>query len=251
MRQLAAACRETHELTNIALHIVEQTVGSQLASEALTALRRLATSGWSAEQAALLIEEIAQAKENVQTAKPEYELVLSGPDLDGVHVRDTFAVVNELFVSAQEEVILVGYAVHNGKILFQRLAERMQDFPHLRVCMYLDIPRRRGDTSLASEIVRRFVHEFYSEHWPWQNRPNLLHDVRSLSESLGQRSSLHAKSVIVDRARALITSANFTSAAQDRNIEAGVYIDHPPAVKKLLDYLEGLRTSGVIREANS
>ena len=40
------------------------------------------------------------------------------------------------------------------------------------------------------------------------------------------RGSLHAKCVVVDRSTALVTSANFTEAAQHRNIEAGLLIRH-------------------------
>jgi phosphatidylserine/phosphatidylglycerophosphate/cardiolipin synthase-like enzyme len=46
--------------------------------------------------------------------------------------------------------------------------------------------------------------------------------------------------VIVDGERALITSANFTDAAQRKNIEAGVVISHRPTVARLADYFAGL-----------
>ena len=40
-------------------------------------------------------------------------------------------------------------------------------------------------------------------------------------------SSLHPKCVVIDEGKALVTSANFTEAAQIRNIEAGVFIRDP------------------------
>ncbi|NCX99490.1 MAG: phospholipase, partial [Planctomycetia bacterium] len=58
------------------------------------------------------------------------------------------------------------------------------------------------------------------------------------------RASLHAKCVIVDRGRALVTSANFTDAAQRKNIEVGVDIRYPLAVARLADYFLGLCASG-------
>jgi phosphatidylserine/phosphatidylglycerophosphate/cardiolipin synthase-like enzyme len=69
--------------------------------------------------------------------------------------------------------------------------------------------------------------------------PELLYDPRSLSESWDKRSSLHAKCVVVDRNVALITSANFTEAAQQRNIEAGVIVKYPIFVERLVGYFEG------------
>lgn len=248
LKQLAAACRESAVLSNVASHVIEQILGSQMAVEARAALSHLHDAGWTSEQAAFLLEEVASATDAANPTECGYELVLSGPDLDGVHVRDTFAVVNELFVRAKAEVILIGYAVHNGQVLFHRLAERLEQCPSLQVSMYLDIPRRSTDSSLSDQIVRRFVHEFFTRHWPWTTRPTLYYDTRSLETSLGHRSSLHAKCLVVDRSSAFITSANFTSAAQDRNIEAGILVEHGSCISSLLSYLEGLRASGIIRQ---
>ena len=38
-------------------------------------------------------------------------------------------------------------------------------------------------------------------------------------------SSMHAKCVVIDGQEALVTSANFTEAAQERNIELGLLVD--------------------------
>ncbi len=248
LRQLAAACRESRELSEIPSHVLEQIVGSHRLPETLSALRSMNANGWSSDQIAYLVGQIAEAAEGVIQQDSLYELVLSGPDVIGVNVRDTLAVVNELFVRARKEVILVGYAVHNGQVLFQRLAERLSDTPDLKIRMYLDISRRQGDTSLSDEIVRRFTRDFFGRQWPWDKRPELYYDVRSLEQSAQSRSSLHAKCVIIDRATALITSANFTSAALERNIEAGILMDHVASVATLVDYLEGLCAAGTVRK---
>lgn len=55
---------------------------------------------------------------------------------------------------------------------------------------------------------------------------------------------MHAKVVIVDRRRVLITSANLTKAAQLKNIEAGVIIDDVNTANKLTNYFTGLAESG-------
>jgi phosphatidylserine/phosphatidylglycerophosphate/cardiolipin synthase-like enzyme len=52
---------------------------------------------------------------------------------------------------------------------------------------------------------------------------------------------IHAKCVIADQRQALITSANFTEAAQKRNIEVGLLVTHYPTVSRLAAYLFGLR----------
>jgi phosphatidylserine/phosphatidylglycerophosphate/cardiolipin synthase-like enzyme len=48
----------------------------------------------------------------------------------------------------------------------------------------------------------------------------------------------------VDRSRALVTSANFTDAAQRKNVEVGVDLRYPPAAARLADYFLGLCSAG-------
>lgn len=149
-----------------------------------------------------------------------------------IPTRDTAAVMHSLFEKAQTEVILVGYAVHNGRKLFDSLAKRMQQVATLRVWLCLNIPRTFNDTSLSSEIVSRFAMEFVTKHWPWQQLPELYYDPRALSDDYTHRASLHAKCIIVDQSEAMITSANITEAAHERNVEVGVIIRHSPALYK-------------------
>jgi phosphatidylserine/phosphatidylglycerophosphate/cardiolipin synthase-like enzyme len=120
----------------------------------------------------------------------------------------------------------------------------MDEKPELRVWLCLDVSRKQTDTSLPQEIVRRFANDFREKHWPGKRLPELYYDPRSLSDSKEKRSSLHAKCVVIDRRVALITSANFTEAAQQRNIEAGVMVRYPLFGERLVGYFEGLRASG-------
>jgi phosphatidylserine/phosphatidylglycerophosphate/cardiolipin synthase-like enzyme len=103
----------------------------------------------------------------------------------------------------------------------------------------LDIARQHNDSTPSAEIVSRFARDFRSRHWPWATLPELYYDPRSL-ETGEARASLHAKCVIVDRERALITSANFTDAAQRKNIELGVAMIHRPTIDRLAHYFTGL-----------
>jgi PLD-like domain/Domain of unknown function (DUF1998) len=133
---------------------------------------------------------------------------------------------------------------HND--FLDRLMARMRDDSSLRVIFCLNIGRPHGDTSLSGEIVRRFLHEFRTKHWPWPNLPELWYDPRALAESPNDRASLHAKCVIIDRKEAIITSANFTEAAQRRNIEVGMIIRYEPTVRRLTDYFSSLRESNIL-----
>jgi phosphatidylserine/phosphatidylglycerophosphate/cardiolipin synthase-like enzyme len=123
----------------------------------------------------------------------------------------------------------------------------MEAVPALQVVFCLDIARKPSDTSLASEIVRRFARDFVTKHWPGTRQPEVFYDPRALAKTWEERASLHAKCVIVDRRVAIVTSANFTEAAQRKNIEVGILTRHEPLVRRLTDYFEALRHTGQLQ----
>ena len=55
---------------------------------------------------------------------------------------------------------------------------------------------------------------------------------------------MHAKFVVVDDSRTLITSANFSEAAADRNLELGVVIEDLALARSLSEHVEGLISRG-------
>ena len=122
----------------------------------------------------------------------------------------------------------------------------MARLPSLNVWFCLNVFRQYGDTSLDSEILGRFARDFESTHWPWEPKPVIYFDPRSLSSDPSERASLHAKCLIVDRQQALITSANFTRAAQTKNIEVGTIVKYRPFVERCATYFEALRDHGVL-----
>jgi len=123
----------------------------------------------------------------------------------------------------------------------------MAEVPGLAVTICLDIQRAWNDPTPSADLVARFARDFRQKHWPWPTVPDLYYDPRSL-ETGDARASLHAKCVIVDRERALVTSANFTDAAQRRNIEAGVDLRHRPTAERIADYFRGLCAGGQLIE---
>lgn len=243
LRTLAASLRDGRLSSGLNSYALKQISGLK-ASDVQTCIAELQRSGMTAAHVAVLVDAIADARDSIPLPSSLFDLVLSGPDVRGIPTADTAAVIRTLVEQATSEVLLVGYAVYQGKRLFERLASRMEETKDLRVWLCLDIARKQGDTSASSEIVLRFSRDFKDNHWPGKRLPELLYDTRSLSDSWDKRSSLHAKCVVVDRRVALITSANFTEAAHHRNIEVGVLVRYPLFVERLVGYFEGLRASG-------
>lgn len=244
LRSIAGSLRDGPMSNGISSSVVKQLVGSE--SEAITVcLKGLTTKeGFTPKQVARMIESIAVTLERSVDPAVLFELVLSGPDVPGVPTEDTAAAFQMLVQEAQWEVLLVGYAVYGGERIFEPLADKMKANPGLKVTFCLDIARKLGDTSLESEVVRRFAHEFRQKQWPWEPLPELYYDPRSLMATSEGRASLHAKCVVVDRKAALITSANFTEAAQYRNIEMGLLVRYAPIPNRIVDYFAGLVKSG-------
>ena len=246
LRELATSLRQGSLASGSTIHAIQQVVGPRAAPDVLRCLHTLEQEGWSHSHVAVLAENVAMAKESAPTPEQLLDLVLSGPDVPGVPTRDTAVVMQTLIERAQHEVILVAYAIHNGQKLFKRLAERMVEDERLDVWFCLNIARGPSDTSLASEIARRFTREFFERHWPWKVRPKLYYDSRAIEPNVSVRASLHAKCLIIDSRVALVTSANYTEAAQKRNIEAGVIIRYRPCVERVAEYFRGLVQVGAL-----
>lgn len=159
-----------------------------------------------------------------RTATPD--LVWSGPEVPGLHARDTRRVYEELLSSAERSVWASTFAYFDGPRAFEVLARRMDAIPQLRVTLLLNIQRRRGDTTATEGLVRRFADRFWGTDWPGKARPSVYYDPRSL-EPDGPKGVLHAKAVVADEEAVFITSANLTEAALERNIEIGLLVrDH-------------------------
>ena len=212
-------------------------------------LRDLIESGFTLPQVARLVHAVIAGRARDQILAPD--LVVSGPDVPGVPTADTYSVVQSLFQEATSEVVVAGYAFYNGKALFERLHEQRIRNPALKIIFHVDVPRRHGDTTSPEGLVKKYVDEFRLKHWPWEPLPELYFDPRALESDSKIRASLHAKVVSIDRRRLLITSANFTEAAQQKNIELGVLCSLPYLAERVCSYFEGLRRQGLLRRLPS
>ena len=222
----------------------------ELAVSVVGELGSLAADGMEPRHIARMLQALAEEKRATQVASDRIELVWSGLETEASPLRDTNVVVMELFREAKESVLVASFAVDRGKKaqgLFGELAERMDALPELSVRFFLNVPRRHHDESADSVILREFAEEFRDEVWPGERLPEVYYDPRSLSMTGKTRASLHAKVIVVDGRKAFITSANFTEAAQERNIEVGVQIDDSSLAGALQAQFDTLVERGELR----
>ena len=203
--------------------------------EIASALAELERNGIFGPASAAWIRTVEQAVSRV----PRPDLVWSGPEVPGLHARDTRRVYEELLGSAERSVWACSYAYFDGPRAFEVLAQRMDATPNLHVTLLLNIQRKRGDTAAANEIVRRFADRFWGTDWPGSSKPRVYYDPRSI-EPDGPSGVLHAKAVIVDDEAVFVTSANLTEAALDRNIEIGLLVRDHALAASVTSHFRGL-----------
>jgi len=177
----------------------------------------------------------------------EAQLVWSGDAHDDEAIRDTRVVLDDMFRRAERHVLIATYVIYDGLAIFKGLVERMRANPDLEVDLYVNLFSKSGTTDEERQDVSDYLDNFRRQHWPSDLRlPTIYYDPET--RKLGHdRYSLHAKCAVVDDRWAFVTSANFTEAAQERNIEVGVVLDHPGIAQSLVARFEALREKRVFR----
>ena len=208
----------------------------------LGSLRELEQMGISGLAAAAWMRTV----EEVTSRTPQPDLVWSGPEVPGLHARDTRRVYEELLSSAERSVWASTFAFWDGPKAFKVLAKRMDEIPELRVVLLLNIQRTWGDTTAADHLVRKFADRFWQADWPGSSRPRVFFDPRSLQLG-GPAGVLHAKAVVADDEAVFVTSANLTEAALDRNIEVGVLVRDRALALSVSSHFQVLIDRGLLK----
>jgi phosphatidylserine/phosphatidylglycerophosphate/cardiolipin synthase-like enzyme len=190
---------------------------------------------------AALAEALAKSQSSTEAALRSVFPVLSGPAVPGVPVVATPTVVRGLFEEAKSRVLISSYVFHDASELLAPLAKRMDCDPEFETTIITDLSHTRKNDEPIPVLTNRFKQQFLAYSWPGKRHPTLWHDPRALFEPDRSKSGvMHAKTVIIDEAAAFVTSANFTEAAQGRNVEAGILVRHPIHVKTLRAFFHGL-----------
>lgn len=210
------------------------------------ALEKLRATGLTGPQLGLVLDLLANERAIQQQLTDRLQMVWSGPDREGPAARDTGVVVRELLGQAKSSLLVATFSVSRGTTIFEPLKEAMDRWPKLDVTLVLHIDlSQRG--LFGEAAVAEFAREFWKYQWPWPARPNVYFDPRGVLQVNGDRANQHAKCIVADNERVLITSANFTEWAQERNIELGVVIRDELLAQRVVDKFRGLIASGLLQ----
>ena len=171
------------------------------------------------------------------------EPVWTGPRVGAAGLRRTEQVLLEMIGAAKVSIWLVAFAAYKVPLVSSALQAAMARGVRLQLVLedrevsegkvtFDPLPALAAAGLGGAEV---FV-------WPINQRPR---------DGRGRHGTLHAKGLVVDDRMAFITSANMTEDALNINMELGVALHVPDAVRQIADQLRGLVSRGVlvIREA--
>lgn len=179
---------------------------------------------------------LAVALESVQAALrladvPVVEVVVTGPDSPAAPVRLTSEVVRQLIDQATQRVTLVSYAAYRMPSIIASLDAAVAR--GVAVSLILESAEKLDGGGGAHVYARYRIF-----HWPLDRREPA-------------DAKLHAKAVIIDGRDVLLTSANMTSAAYDKNIELGVLCRGGGVATQVQRHFDALISRGVLEPVPS
>lgn len=219
----------------------------QRAGESLCTETQLQAAGFDGPPIAMLVSMPAHhasalvaavLAERAANPRPQLELVWSGPEPAEARARDTSQVLRELFASAEQRVIIAGFAFWDAKTIFDTLYQRaVARSLAIEFFIHLDPTGRNQQMTPGN---------FFTHTWPWTDvMPDVYYDARVDGDE--EQGTMHAKCVAIDESATFITSANFTSAAQTTNVEVGVHVRDAEFTRRVVAQWRGLAARGLFR----
>ncbi|MGI8962182.1 MAG: DISARM system phospholipase D-like protein DrmC [Bryobacteraceae bacterium] len=239
LRALASALRSGRLTGAFSILGLQRLLGSHASIGLAEWLTRMSNTGCGLESMAAWLEAFAEALHDRTPVEQAIQLVTTAPPGSAAVHRDTSVVVQDLFRRAQKSVLVSTYGIYGGREIFQSLAERMHANPGLAVNIFANIDTKPSNPGTANEIVSRFVQHFRQHHWPDLSRmPILYYDIRSIEQDPFESAVLHSKCIVIDGEETLVTSANFTEAAQRRNVEVGLLVKSQTVAGQILGFFD-------------
>ncbi|MEV7383538.1 DISARM system phospholipase D-like protein DrmC [Streptomyces lydicus] len=200
---------------------------------AMVVLEAIAVDGLPAEAAAASLHGMAAGCAQ-RDQEQEVSLVWSGPSSHRVPVRSTGRALLGLITEARQELTLMTYSARRYEPLVTALQEAVAR--GVRVDVVVETLQGAGSALSEVEPASAFTDVIGARiwHWPSGNRKE-------------PGAKTHAKLALADQRTLLTTSANFTQAGVDRNIEAGILIKGGPAPVRAVEHVRELQRTGVLQ----
>ena len=168
-------------------------------------------------------------KINTNERITDTKLVISGnfvnADADYTH-ETIYRMINR----AESEITIVGYWIYDMQDLLKELSN-LQEKKDLRIRFIMDSAKK-----WKKQIL---------QYWSEKRRPEIFESDPKYVKSL------HAKIIIIDHSEILVTSANLTTNAMEKNIEAGIWTSKSSMIESCLSVFDEFERSGIIRRSKN
>lgn len=194
------------------------------------------------QAAAYTLRLLAQEQKKLQDYQDQIEVVWTVPHISGNRNRDTALVVEELFKLAQTEILIATYILDKPRKtfqIFQPLIRNMAQNSDLKVRIILTVKRPYKSQVPTNILLHQFSACFKHEMWGDSRLPEVFYDARALNhDQFTEQYCSHSKFIVIDKKKVFLTSANFTEAAHQRNIEAGLLLEDENIAKNIISQVE-------------
>lgn len=183
-----------------------------------------------------VLETTAKAYHRWQ-AEQQIELMLTGPMTSGgISVRRIDQVLYDMVQAARTKVVLVTFAASRIKHLTKALVAAQQRGVNIKLILEFE---QSSEGQLTFDALKAFPKELIGAVdvycWPVEKRER---------NQSGKPGKLHAKVALIDDA-VIISSANLTDDAFNRNLEMGVKLRGGSLPVVISEYFDGLCRAGV------
>lgn len=164
-------------------------------------------------------------------AASSLEVVWTGPTSNEVPVRKSAQVLEQLIDDARKHLIIVSFAAYKVPSVEKRLQAAAARGVTIDLVLETEADSKgalKQDAADAFEALQGIA-----RFWVWPAK------ARPVSGAV-----LHAKAAIRDRTAALVTSANLTGNALERNMELGLLVTGGPVPRRLADHFDAMMVSG-------
>lgn len=208
----------------------------------MSEVMRLASSQMSWEALGWSICTAATAHSRWQQEQ-QIELLWAGPvPANQIPARRIDQTLYDLIAGAKREILLVTFAAAKIERLTYELMNAAQRSLPIRLILEFE---QSSEGQLSYDALKAFPSALTTAaevfYWPVEKRGRNL---------AGRPGKLHAKLAIVDDT-ALVSSANLTDDAFNRNLEVGVMVKSPEFLMTTKSYLDTMIFSGTLKRLES
>lgn len=167
-------------------------------------------------------------------AENTVDILWTGPTSTSVPVRRMEQSLCELIDSARKTLLIVSFVAYKAEKVYAAIRAAIER--GVRVSFLTEASKENGgslDVDPSDLLKKEFPD---ADFYRWDNADPLHPAV------------VHVKCAIADESRALVTSANLTGAAMDKNMELGVMISSRRVSRRMAAHFAALVTENVLRK---